>query len=408
MKRYEEYKDSDIVGFHQIPYSWSLEKLKYIASCNDEVLPESTEIDRTINYVEIGDVDYVCGITKSTEYNFREAPSRARRITRPNDVIVSTVRTYLKAIAKVTTTDFIVSTGFAVIRPRHIDNDYMAYTLLAPPFIEEVMSRSVGVSYPAIKPSSLMDIKICVPPLTEQRSIASFLDAKTKPIDDIIAKREQQIALLEEMKLAIISRAVTKGLNPEAKMKDSGIEWIGEMPERWKLGKLKFFIQIRSGDSISISDISDEGNYNVYGGGEVLGHSNKYNVEDCILIGRVGARCGYLTDIQERAWATDNALILDTAMNKSYCFYLLKAFNLNSLNTSSAQPLITGTKVRNIIIPIVPSSEQAIASYLDTETTKIDVRIEKRRKQIALLQEYKHALITDAVTGKIDVRGFSS
>ena len=178
MKRYEEYKDSDIVGFHQIPYSWSLEKLKYIASCNDEVLPESTEIDRTINYVEIGDVDYVCGITKSTEYNFREAPSRARRITRPNDVIVSTVRTYLKAIAKVTTTDFIVSTGFAVIRPRHIDNDYMAYTLLAPPFIEEVMSRSVGVSYPAIKPSSLMDIKICVPPLTEQRSIASFLDAK--------------------------------------------------------------------------------------------------------------------------------------------------------------------------------------------------------------------------------------
>ena len=96
-------------------------------------------------------------------------------------------------------------------------------------------------------------------------------------------------------------------------------------------------------------------------------------------------------------------------MNKSYCFYLLKAFNLNSLNTSSAQPLITGTKVRNIIIPIVPSSEQqAIASYLDTETTKIDVRIEKRRKQIALLQEYKHALITDAVTGKIDVRGFSS
>ena len=239
MKVYSEYKDSGVSGFEQIPKDWISEKIKFVATCNDEVLSDSTADDEIINYVEIGDVDYVNGITNTTEYEFKEAPSRARRITRPNDIIISTVRTYLKAIAKITEPDLIVSTGFAVIRPRSIDKNFMSYALLAPTFIEEVMSRSFGVSYPAIKASSLMDIKICIPPLSEQQAIASFLDAKTKPIDDIIAKREKQIELLEEMKSAIISHAVTKGLSPDAKMKDSGIEWIKIEPQSWETRRIK-------------------------------------------------------------------------------------------------------------------------------------------------------------------------
>ena len=209
MKAYSNYKDSGVSGIEQIPKHWILEKIKFVATCNDEVLSDSTADDEIINYVEIGDVDYVNGITNTTEYEFKEAPSRARRITRPNDIIISTVRTYLKAIAKIAEPDLIVSTGFAVIRPRKIDEIFMSYALLAPTFIEEVMSRSFGVSYPAIKASSLMNIKICIPPLSEQKSIVSYLDSETSKIDTRIAKRRKQIELLQEYKQALITAAVT-------------------------------------------------------------------------------------------------------------------------------------------------------------------------------------------------------
>ena len=226
MKRYEEYKARGVEWIGKVPSHWEDCKIKFIASCNDDVLSEKTNTTEIIDYVEIGDVVYGQGITNSTQYEFADAPSRARRITKKGDIIVSTVRIYLKAIAPIDAIEPIVSTGFVVIRPRKIDSLFAAYTFTSDFFVEKVVSLSVGVSYPAINASQIVNIKIPCPPLSEQRSIASFLDAKTKPIDAIISKREKQIELLEEMKSAIISRAVTKGLNLNAKMKDSGIEWI--------------------------------------------------------------------------------------------------------------------------------------------------------------------------------------
>lgn len=434
MKAYSNYKDSGVSGIEQIPKHWILEKIKFVATCNDEVLSDSTADDEIINYVEIGDVDYVNGITNTTEYEFKEAPSRARRITRPNDIIISTVRTYLKAIAKIAEPDLIVSTGFAVIRPRKIDEIFMSYALLAPTFIEEVMSRSFGVSYPAIKASSLMNIKICIPPLSEQQAIASYLDAKTKPIDDIIAKREKQIELLEEMKSAIISRAVTKGLNPEAQMKDSGIEWIGEVPEYWEVADLKRYAKISTGKTPSTKiDVYFENEEIVwFTPGDfpdcsiILNDSSRkidkraikaseaflYPKNSVFLVG-IGGTLGKIGIFEEEASCNQqiNVIVCNSDIIKNYVAYYLysKKEILKVYSNAATLPILNQDKTGYIKIALPPLSEQqAIASYLDSETSKIDTRIAKRRKQIELLQEYKQALITAAVTGKIEVREYNS
>jgi type I restriction enzyme S subunit len=442
MKAYSNYKDSGVSGIEQIPKHWILEKIKFVATCNDEVLSDSTADDEIINYVEIGDVDYVNGITNTTEYEFKEAPSRARRITRPNDIIIYTVRTYLKAIAKIAEPDLIVSTGFAVIRPRKIDKIFMSYALLAPTFIEEVMSRSFGVSYPAIKASSLMNIKICIPPLSEQQAIASYLDAKTKPIDDIIAKREKQIELLEEMKSAIISRAVTKGLNPDAKMKDSGIEWIKTEPQSWETRRIKNVITLLTDYDAngSFADIAKNVKVNVgepyawmvratdlankrYG---IVDDNNYCNKETYDFLSKSSLEAGDIL-IAKRGdigksyevpkcdcpmTLAPNTYLLKTnkkvIRNRFFHYFFMSDYGKKQLsinNKSTTIGAIYKDDVKNLKILLPPMDEQqAIASYLDTETSKIDYRIAKRRKQIELLQEYKQALITAAVTGKIDVR----
>lgn len=183
--------------------------------------------------------------------------------------------------------------------------------------------------------------------------------------------------------------------------KDSGVKWIGEIPGHWDCCKLKYFTRIKSGDALTNNALSDTGKYKVYGGGDFMGFYDKYNVDaNTILIGRVGARCGCITTTEEKAWATDNALILiHFNINTKFLTYLLIAANLNRLSTSNAQPLITGSKVKDSFIPIPPIEEQqAIVTYLDTKVAKIDEYISIAEKKIAALEELKQTIIAEAVT----------
>ena len=183
--------------------------------------------------------------------------------------------------------------------------------------------------------------------------------------------------------------------------KDSGVKWIGEIPGHWKCCKLKYFTRIKSGDALTNNALSDTGKYKVYGGGDFMGFYDKYNVDaNTILIGRVGARCGCVTITEEKAWATDNALILiHFNINTKFLTYLLVAANLNSLSISNAQPLITGSKVKDSFISIPPIEEQeAIVTYLDSKVAKIDEYISIAEKKIAALEELKQTIIAEAVT----------
>ena len=237
LRVYREYKDSGVEWLGQIPAHWNVERLKYLATLNDEALPESTDPSFEMTYVDIGSVDAVAGITETEAVVFEKAPSRARRVVRDGDVIVSTVRTYLRAIAAIhgPESGLTVSTGFAVLRPRRLESSFASYALRAPHFVERVVANSVGVSYPAINASSLVCFPIPYPGVDEQRAIVAFLDRETEKIDALVTRKERLIELLQEKRTALITRAVTRGLNPDVPKKDSGVEWLGEIPAHWEI-----------------------------------------------------------------------------------------------------------------------------------------------------------------------------
>ena len=162
---------------------WEVRRLKFAATCNDEALSETTDPDYEMAYVDISSVNLVEGITTIETLPFEQAPSRARRIVRHGDTIISTVRTYLKAIAAIEEppANMIVSTGFAVVRPlEFIDSGFLGYALQGTGFIDAVVANSTGVSYPAINPTTLVCLPFGYPEdKKEQQQIAAFLDWKT-------------------------------------------------------------------------------------------------------------------------------------------------------------------------------------------------------------------------------------
>lgn len=187
-------KDSGIAWIGEIPEGWEIKKLKYITYCNKNTLQENTDAETRINYIDISSVSELYGIIETQEFNFHDAPSRARRIVHCGDVIISTVRTYLRAVSYIEKIydNYICSTGFAVLTPMAQDE-----------------KLSVGISYPAITAENLHSIRIPVPPLSDQQRIAAYLAAKCAEIDAIIA---QKLALLDKLaayKKSLIFECVT-------------------------------------------------------------------------------------------------------------------------------------------------------------------------------------------------------
>ena len=429
MKQYDSYKPSGVEWIGHIPSHWEVRRLKHVVSCNDEVLSEMTPPWSVINYVEISDVTYINGIKGSTEYEFKDAPSRARRITRVNDVIISTVRTYLKAVARVNVPDIIVSTGFAVLRAQSIDDLYLSYVVKSSGFIDDVVANSVGVTYPSITASKLMSLSLPLPHLEEQERIAEYLDRRCAEIDGIINKEEQAIALLDELKQSIISEAVTRGLDPDAPLKPSGVDWIGNIPSHWQVWKVShMFDNIGSGTTPSSSNkeyyTGSEGYHWLQTGdlndGIIRSTSKmvtqkaiddyklKFYPENSLVIAMYGATIGKI-----------GLLDIDTATNQACCvlpsskvclpiyaFYQFTAAKRYLLMEAvgGGQPNISQDIIKRTMVPLPPLEEQErIAEYLDKRCAEIDEAKERKQRQIELLREMKQTLISDAVTGRVKV-----
>ena len=202
-------KDSGIEWIGEVPEHWEVKRLKNVVECNAKSLGENTPKDSIIKYVEISNVDHVHGINNIQSLMFGEAPSRARRITQKGDIIISTVRTYLKAIAKIEDDDIIVSTGFAVLHPTKCNGEYLAYYILSESFINRVEMLSKGTSYPAINASDLVSINVLIPPLPEQRVIATYLDDKCAKIDTIVSNLDKHISRYADLKRSLIDEVIT-------------------------------------------------------------------------------------------------------------------------------------------------------------------------------------------------------
>lgn len=208
-------KESEMLDMKgsKLPNDWKWMKLKFLVKYNIETLDEKTNENFNFDYVDISSVEFGKGITKFQNMNFKNAPSRARRILKKGDIILSTVRTYLRAIAKIeeSKTPQIASTGFIVFTSEYdkIISDYLHYAISSENFISQVESHSVGISYPAINASQVVNLKIPVPPLTSQLSLITFLDQKCSEIDNLITKKEQLVVELESYKKSLIYEVVT-------------------------------------------------------------------------------------------------------------------------------------------------------------------------------------------------------
>ncbi len=424
---YPEYQESNIEWLGDIPNHWEVRRLKFAVSHNDETLPETTEPDYLISYVDISSVNLVDGITYSEDLEFGKAPSRARRKVKDQDTIVSTVRTYLKAIAaiKKPPENLIVSTGFAVLRPcENTNGDFLAYYAQSQGFVGAVVAHSVGVSYPAINASQLVCLSISLPEFQEQQTIARFLDYKTQQIDQLIAKKQTLIDKLNEQRIALITHAVTKGLNPDVEMKDSGVEWLGDVPKHWEIQRAKFISKVfvpqrnkpelnmdKDGvpwvtmDNMGSDEIWDAEHYvSIQAASEADSKSLAAGAVIASCVGNFGVasinRLEIIINQQLQAFIpiriSAEYLRYIVVISKSYFELIGTAATLIYVNRFGFEEML-------VSLPLV-EEQQEIVAYLDRETARIDRMVELNQQTIDKLKEYRTALITAAVTGKIDVR----
>lgn len=205
-------KDSGVEWIGMIPEHWEVKRIKDVAAINVASLPENTNNNYQFRYIDISNVSSEGEISICEEMTFYEAPSRARRIIRKGDIIVSTVRTYLRSIAFIdfNATNFIASTGFAVLSPiNNVESKYLAYSLRDCSIVDAICSQSTGVSYPAIAASKLASVDVSLPPFSEQQSIAAYLDEKCAKIDAAIANIDKQTDALKRLKRSLINEVIS-------------------------------------------------------------------------------------------------------------------------------------------------------------------------------------------------------
>ena len=387
--------------------------LKWVVSYNDDSLPESTDESTQIRYVEISDVNETDGITGAADVAFGEAPSRARRILQRGDVIVSTVRTYLRAVAAVGTNydGAICSTGFAVLRARGVDERFLKYAVLDRAFMDQVVAQSTGVSYPAINASDLVRIRIPLPAPHDQRAIPDYLDRETAQIDAFIAKNEELITLLTERRGAVIELAIREGAGATAKL--------GVLLRGLKDGTHGSFARIESPHPLL-------GARNVQGGRLVLDGKESTISEDDhraivangfprrgdVLLVIVGATIGKsavyeLTDSlsfqRSVAFLRPGRLLTSRFL---WYYTQTRAFQDEVWLRAkvSAQPGLYLGDVASIPIALPDvAAQQVITTRLDRDVVAIDEAISVATTTIELARERRAALISAAVTGKIEV-----
>ena len=393
------------------PEHWETSKVKHCLAVNESTLPETTDPDLEFRYIEISAVNSGDLVEPPAVIRFSAAPSRARRIVKGGDTIVSTVRTYLKAVwyADDPGDDLICSTGFAVLTPKQgTIPKFASYVAQSAPFTDQVTAESVGIAYPAISEKKLGGLRILVPPLEEQAAIVRFLDHADEQIRRYIASKERLIDLLEEERQALVHQAVILGLDPTVRLKPSGVEWLVDVPEHWGIRRLKTICYMKSGEGITATSIETEGEYPVYGGNGLRGYTFEFTHNgDYVLIGRQGALCGNIHVAREKFWASEHAVVATLSPNHVLEWFsaLLEVMNLNQYSIAAAQPGLAVDRVMNLWAPIPPREEQAhIATRMGRQTERIDNIVNNARRQIDFMNEYRTRLIADVVTGQLDVR----
>ena len=416
MKRYDSYKDSGVEWIGEVPRHWMPCRFK-------DFLMLSTKASNNVNKIGLENIESKTGRFIETNTEFEGNGVEFKR----NSIVYGKLRPYLQ---KVWLADFngnAVGDFFVFNSRSNSHPSYIRYLMLSDGFTKEADGSTLGAKMPRVSSDFIMTLHFCLPPLVEQSAIASYLDKKCSEIDKVVSAQQKRISLLQELKQSIITHAVTKGINPNAEMKDSGVEWIGEVPKHWNNLRLRFVCEIRNGytPSKANDDYWENGTIPWYRmedireSGRKLKEAKQYVTEEAVKGGGLFEAGSFIlattATIGEHALLIVDSLAnqrftnlkirksLSHSLSRDYFFYYLFVIDeyCKATTKTSTFPAVSMELLKNFGV-VFPSilEQQKIIGYLDQKCSSIDTSISKAQHQIELLQEYKQSLITEVVTGK--------
>ena len=415
MKRYDSYKDSGVEWIGEVPSHWEVLPLKFKSDIIMGQSPDGKDI------VPFGKTLFMQG--NADFNNYYPTPNMycdsCSKYSRINDILMS-VRA---PVGELNFSDKIYGIGRGLCSIKGIDvyQKYLWYYLQMTKDIYKYFET--GSTFTAITISVIKNLKLIDPSKEEQHKIAYYLDTKCGEVDKVISTQEKRISLLQELKQSIITHAVTKGLNPDVKMKDSGIEWIGEVPEHWEVCKIKRLSVVKRGASprpienpiyfddngqyswVRIADVTDSKKY-LYSTTQKLsklGSSLSVKMHPGEIFLSIAGTVGKPIITKIDCCIHDGFVWFpNLKIEPEYLYYIfLSGRPYLGLGKLGTQLNLNTETVGYISIPIPEGKEIIeIVSYLDKRCASIDASISKAQKEIELLQEYKQSLITEVVTGK--------
>ena len=441
MRPYPRYRDSGVEWLGEVPEHWEVRRLVRSVSRSD-VKVEADDADG-LPYVGL---EHIASWTGSLlPLDEQQSPESISNAFMSNDVLFGKLRPYL-AKAFIAEFEGLCSTEFLVLRPFAYDRRYLLYGMLTDGFVSLVDSSTYGAKMPRANWDFVGSTPFPLPPLAEQRAIAAYLDRETERIDALVAKQRLLIERVGEYRTALITRTVTRGLPPEAagaagldpaaRLKPSGIEWLGDVPEHWEVKCISAAARpgpdsFTDGDWVELPYITDSGVRLIQTGTVGIGAYREQGfryIDDssfdelrctaiepgdvliCRLADPVGRAC-LAPDLGVRMITSVDVCILKPSgqFSAKYLVFFLSSKqyldHIDSLVRGGTRDRISRSMLGAIKIPSPPVTEQrAIAAFLHGETTRIDGLTREVETAIERLQEYRTALITAAVTGKIDVR----
>ncbi len=392
-----EMKDSGIEWIGKIPHCWNTSKLKYLGQyINGYAFKPEEWGSKGVPIIRIQD------LTGSNDNpNYFEGQIDKKYGVENGDILISWAAT-LDAFIWNKGNGWLNQHIFkAVPNRRIIDYDFFFW------MIKESMKNmnndnKHGIFMQHVTLSVFNNFTIPMPPLAEQHRIAAFLDRKCAEIDAVLEKTRASIEEYKKLKQAVITQAVTKGVRGDRPMKNSGIEWIGEIPAEWDYTKAKNCVNIQNG-----SDPKTEGSIPVYGSGaSSFKTCGEYKEGPSVLIGRKGATLHIPHYISTKFWNVDTAFNVYAKPNfdLKFYFYCACSFDYRFYISQTTLPSMTQTAYENMFLPLPSNDEQrAIASYLDNRCDEIDALIWKKQECLVEIENYKKSLIYEYVTGKKEV-----
>ena len=422
MITYEKYKESGIQWIGEIPEDWVIKKFKLVTTlltCGHAATPNYVDEADGIPFLSAQNIKnerISLHEFRHIEKTLHELLSRNHKVEKGDLLQVRVGGSSTIGQTAIVDLDFdfsvYVSLSHIKLDKSQAYNAFIKFMCNSDRFKEccsVEMKKGAGVAN--LNVADLEVVRIPVPPLSEQTAIANYLYSKTTEIDQVVADKEALISLYEEEKKALINEAVTKGValsgveTSDAKFKPSGVDWLGDVPERWEVKKLKYLAKICNGREYREIQI-EEGGYPVYGTGGIFNRCSDFIYDKTsVLLGRKGTVDRPIF-VEEPFWTSDTIYYteIDKTVAPKFFYFLCLQIQFDLYIYGSAVPSMTKEYYDHIYFPLPPLTEQAaIVQYIESETANINDKINQIKQEIALLKEYRQALIFEAVTGKVRI-----